>query len=80
VPPPPQAWTSDELAADAALARREFVGERLTALASERRVYEGWIEEYSRRVQRLLDATSDLRNVTAMSIADREVLDTSDTR
>lgn len=76
MPRPPQPWTTEELAADAAEARQRFVQERLAALGHERRVYEGWIDEYSADVAVLLAATDDLLHLDGGSIRDRRVLDT----
>ena len=75
MPRPPQAWTHEELFADAAEARQRFVQERLAALGHERRVYEGWISEHSRSVEALLSATDNLLALDGGTIHDRRLLD-----
>lgn len=71
MPRPPQAWTRDELARDAATSRRLFVDERLAALERERDTYAEAVATYSKHVRALLDATVGLRHLDGQALRDR---------
>lgn len=75
MPRPPESWTADELARDAAESRRRFSDERLAALAREQAVYGSWMGTYGEAVRALLEASDDLRRLTGEALKSRAVLD-----
>lgn len=75
MPRPPQSWTPDDLARDAAESRRRFVSERLAALERERTAYSAWMETYSADMGALLQASDDLRRLTGAALSTRVLLD-----
>jgi len=75
MPRPPQTWTLEELAADAAVSRRLFVDERVAALDEEQEIYDQAVAAYSDSVRDLLDATADLRHLDGPSLMSRTRLD-----
>jgi XamI restriction endonuclease len=77
VPRPPQSWSPDELALDAAESRRRFVKERLAALASERRAYSHWVEAHAQDAARLLATSNDLRDLDGKALSGRGDLETA---
>jgi hypothetical protein len=77
MPPPPQLWSADELARDAAESRRRFVAERSAALERERKVYAEWVARFASEARALLEASDDLQQLTGESLHSRTLLDTA---
>ena len=74
MPAIPSYWTPDELARDAAEARRIFVEQRLAQQEDDQRRYADLLDEAVPAALRLVEATDGLRRLTGDALHERQVL------